>query len=105
MVDEEKIPKEKQFDYFKILEDKYKYIVINEIKLIEEEKELNEAIKIVSEFVVKACDFYNNNKFIEDIEDNKDMDDKIKSLIYLELINEYKDKKNKSQKNKIYDIY
>ena len=74
--------------------------VINEIKLIEEEKELNEAIKIVSEFVVKACDFYNNNKFIEDIENNNDMDDKIKSLIYLELINKYKDKKNA-----IYDIY
>ena len=105
LVDEEKIQKEKQFDYFKILEDKYKSIVIKDIKLIEKEKELNEAIKIVSEFVVKACDFYNNNEFIENIENNKDMDDKIKSLIYLELINEYKDKKNKSQKNKIYDIY
>ena len=105
LVDEEKIQKEKQFYYFKILEDKYKSIVINEIKLIEEEKELNEAIKIVSEFVVKACDFYNNNKFIEEIEKNDNMDDKIKSLIYLELINKYKDKKNKSQKNAIYDIY
>ena len=67
MVDEGKIQKEKQFDYFEKLEDKYKSIVIKDIKLIEKEKELNEAIKIVSEFVVKACDFYNNNKFIEDI--------------------------------------
>ena len=33
------------------------------------------------------------------------MDDKIKSLIYIELIVSYNEEKYKDQKNKIYEIY
>ncbi len=40
LIDETKIKEEKQNDYFRILEDKYKLLVKNDIKSIKDDKEL-----------------------------------------------------------------
>ena len=103
LIDESKIEVNKQKDYFRILEDKYKLIVKNEIKTIKDNKELNKAIQIIAEFVSKVFLFYKDNRFLE--KEISALDDKIKSLIYLELIISYHEEKYKDQKNKIYEIY
>ena len=97
------IKEDKQKDYFRILEEKYKLIVKNDIKLINDDKELGKAIKIIAGFVSKVFLFYNDNRFLE--KEINALDDKIKSLIYIELITSYNEEKYKEQKNKIYEIY
>ena len=101
----ERIKPDKQIDYFRILKDKYKYIVEDKIKLIKGETELKEAVKIISEFVSKLFLYEKNNGFLD--EKIRKLDDKIKSLIYIELITSpvYNNEKYKEQKNHIYDIY
>ena len=47
--------------------------------------------------------FYEDNRFLE--KEINALDDKIKSLIYIELIVSYNEEKYKYQKNKIYEIY
>ena len=103
LINESKIKEEKQKDYFWILENKYKLIVKNDIKSIKDDKELTKAIKIIAEFVSKVFLFYKDNSFL-DTEINA-LDDKIKSLIYIELITSYNEEKYNDQKNKIYEIY
>ena len=66
LIDESKIEKNKQQDYFRILENKYKLIVKNDIKTIEDDKELTKAIQIIAEFVSKVFLFYNNNRFLDE---------------------------------------
>ena len=53
LINEKRIKEENQKDYFRILEDKYKYIIKNDIKSIKGEKELEKSIKIIAEFVSK----------------------------------------------------
>ena len=102
----EEIKKEKQKDYFRLLENKYRLIVKNDIKSIKNEKELENAIKIIAEFVAKVFEFYNDNNFLDkEIAKNYTMDEKIKSLIFIELITEYNQEKYKNQKDKIHEIY
>ena len=103
LINESKIKKEKQKDYYRILEEKYKLVVKNKIKSINDDKELENAIKIIAEFVSKVFLFNQNNKFLE--KHINTLDNKIKSLIYIELITSYNEDKYKEQKNKIYDIY
>ena len=101
----DRIKSDKQIEYFRILKDKYKNYVEEKIKLIKGETELKETVKIISEFVSKLFLFEKNNGFID--EKIKKLDDKIKSLIYIELITseDYKNENYKLQKNHIYDIY
>ena len=100
----ERIKEQKQKDYFRILEEKYKLIIKNEIKLIKDkDKELQNAIKIITEFVSKLFLFEKNTRFLK--EEISILDEEIKSLIYIELITTYKDKCYEDQKNCIYDIY
>ena len=99
----ERIKEQKQKDYFRILEDKYKLIIKNDIKLIKDDKELQNAIKIIAEFVSKLFLFEKNTRFLK--EEISTLDEEIKSLIYIELITTYKDKSYEDQKNCIYDIY
>ena len=103
LINESKIKEEKQKDYFWILENKYKLIVKNDIKSIKDDKELTKAIKIIAEFVSKVFLFYKNNSFLDN--EINALDDKIKSLIYIELITSYNEEKYNDQKNKIYEIY
>ena len=79
-----KIKEENQKDYFRILEKKYKLIIKNDIKSIKGKKELEKFVKIIAEFVSKVFLFYKDNRFLDN--GINELDDKIKSLIYLELI-------------------
>ena len=103
LINEKRIKEENQKDYFRILEDKYKYIIKNDIKSIKEEKELEKSIKIIAEFVSKIFSFYKDNRFL-DVEINS-LDDKIKSLIYIELITVYNQEEYKKQRDRIFEIY
>ena len=81
-------------------------IVKNDIKSIKNEKELENAIKIIAEFVAKVFEFYNDNNFLDkEIAKNNFMDEKTKSLIFIELITKYNQEKYKDQKDKIHEIY
>ena len=102
LIDESKIKEEKQKDYFRILKDKYKLVVKVDIKSIKGDNELEKEIKIIAEFVSKVFLFDKNTGFLK--EEIKQLGDKIKSSIYIELITAYKDKKYEEQKNCIYDI-
>ena len=103
LINEKRIKEEKKKDYFRILEDKYKYIIKNDIKSIKGEKELEKSIKIIAEFVSKIFSFYKDNRFL-DVEINS-LDDKIKSLIYIELITVYNQEEYKKQRDRIFEIY
>ena len=103
LIDETKIKEEKQKDYFRILEDKYKLLVKSDIKSIKDDNELTKAIKIIAEFVSKVFLFTKDNRFLD--KEINALDDNIKSLIYIELITSYNEQKYESQKNKIYEIY
>ena len=103
LIEVERIKEEKQRDYFRILKEKYKNIIEKEIILIKGEDEMNKAIKIIAEFVSKLALYEKNNSFIND--KIKKLNDKIKSLIYIELITKYKGEEYQELKNYIYDIY
>ena len=103
LIEVNRIKKEKQSLYFNILKKKYKNIFENEIKLIKNEYELNQAIKIIAEFIGQLFIYEKNNNFL--IEEISKLDEKIKSLIYIELLTTYKDEKYKNLINFIYDIY
>ena len=64
LINESKIKKENQKDYFRILKEKYKLVVKNDIKSIKDNKELEKDIKIIVEFVSKILliDFKKKNK-------------------------------------------
>ena len=59
LVNVEEIKYDIQKDYYRILEEKYKLFVKDNIKLIKEEKELNKGIKIIAEFISKIFLFEN----------------------------------------------
>ena len=103
LINEKEIKEEKQKDYFRILEDKYKLIIKKDIISMKGEKELEKLIKIIAEFVSKLFLFYNDNRFLD--EEISSMDDKIKSLIYIELITIYNQEEYKKQKDRIFEIY
>jgi len=90
---------EKKKDYYNILKDKYEVIIKNEIQLLTG-NELENAVKIVSEFISKIFLDENNISFLE----NKisKLDEKIKSLIYNELIKTYNGKDYEKMKNYIH---
>ena len=103
LIEVTRIKEEKQRDYFRILKEKYKIVIENKIKSIEGDSEMNNAIKIIAEFVSKLFLYEKNNSFIDD--KIKKLDDKIKSLIYIELITKYNGEEYQNLKNYIYDIY
>ena len=103
LIEVKRIKEEKQKDYFRILKEKYKNVIENEIKNINKEEELGKAISIIAEFVSKLFSYEKNNSFID--ERIKKLDDKIKSLIYIEIITKYNGDEYQKMKNYIYDIY
>lgn len=98
----ERIKEDNRGDYFRILEDKYNFVIKNSIKSIKDE-ELNMAIKIIAEFVSKIFVFEKNNRFLN--EQINILEENIKSLIYIELISTYNEEIYKEQKKRIYEIY
>jgi hypothetical protein len=103
LIEVNRIKEEKQKDYFRILKEKFKNVIENEIKNINKEEELGKAISIIAEFVSKLFSYEKNNSFID--ERIKKLDDKIKSLIYIEIITKYNVDEYQKMKNYIYDIY
>ena len=103
----ERMKEKKQKDYYRILEAKYKSIIKNDIRLIEDDKDYNKLkkpIEIIAEFVSKLFLFEkNSNRFLK--EEICTLNEKIKSLVYIELITKYNGKEYEEQKNCIYDIY
>ena len=98
------IAEDKQKEYFRMLEEKYKSIFKDKIKEIKENKELmNKAIKIIAELISKIFLFEKNNRFLN--EEISSLDENIKFLIYIELVTTYNDDKYKDLKNNIYQIY
>ena len=53
LIDVNRIKTEKQKDYFRILKEKYKINIKNDIKFIKGETELNVRVKILAEFISK----------------------------------------------------
>ena len=99
----ERIKEEKQKDYFRILEETYKLYIKNHVGLIQDNILLKKSIKIIAEFVSMLFLFEKNNRFLKD--EISLLDEKIKSLVYIELITTYNSKDYEEQKNFIYDIY
>ena len=103
LINEKRMKEEDQKFYFRILKEKYRSVIKNNIKLIKDDKELKNGIKIIAEFVSKIYLFYKNNDFLKDEIDS--LEDNIKLLIYLELITSYNEEKYIDQTEFIYDIY
>jgi hypothetical protein len=93
---------ERKKDYYIILKDKYELIIKNEIQSLSGDK-LYKAVKIVSEFISKIYLDENDTSFLED--KISKLEEKIKSLIYNELIKTYNGKEYEKMKNCIYDIF
>ena len=88
--------------YYNLLKEKYELIIKNKTKSLEGE-ELNKAVKILSKFISRIFLEEDNIIFLD--EKISKLDDKIKSLIYKELIETYNDKKYEKMKQYIYDIF
>ena len=92
----------KKIYYYNLLKEKYELIIKNQIKSLKGE-ELNKAIKILSDFISRIYLEEDNNDFLKD--KISKLDDKIKPLIYNELMKTYNDKKYEKMKQYIYDIF
>ena len=103
LIDEKRMKEDNQKDYYQILKEKYGSVIKGNIKLIKDDKELKNAIKILAEFVSKRFLFYGKNDFLEN--EIELLEDNIKSLIYLELITEYFKDEYNIQKEFIYEQY
>ena len=88
--------------YYNLLKEKFEYIIKNQIKILEG-KELDDAVKIISYFISRIFLEEGTNEFLE--EKIGKLDDKIKSLIYNELMKTYNDKKYEKMKQYIYYIF
>ena len=95
--------KNRKKDFYSLLKYKYETIIKNQIQNIKEESELNNAINILSEFISRIFLEENNNDFLE--EKIGELDDKIKKLIYNELMRTYNDKKYQKMKEYIFEIF
>ena len=85
IIDTERIKdKDKIEHYYNIFKNKYDSIIKNDIKIIKEEDQLKEAVKILSYFISRLFLFEGNNDFLDD--KISKLDNRIRSLIYNELI-------------------
>jgi len=103
LIDINSIEEESIKEYYCLLKNKYEACVKTEIESIKDKKELNQAVKILAEFVSKIYLFEKNIEFLEDriSQLNKD----IKSLIYNELMKTYKGKEYDVMKEYIYKLF
>ena len=90
-------------DYYSLLKDKYELFIKKEIEAIKNKEELNKAIKILANFIIKIYLQEKNYNFLE--ERISKLDCNIKALIYKELLTTFKGNKYKSIKEYIYNIF
>ena len=95
--------KEKIKDYYSLLKEKYELIIKNQIQTLKEEEDLNKAVKILSEFISRIFKDEGNNNFLD--EKIGKLDDKVRKLIYNELMRTYNDKKYQQMKEYIFKIF
>ena len=76
IIDTSRIDNNTKYDYYKILKDKYEYIIKNEIESLKEEDGLLKAIEILSNFIIILFVEENNINFLE--EQIKNLNDKLK---------------------------
>ena len=103
IIDTKRIDNDKKYDYYKILKEKYEYIIKTEIESLEDEDKLNNAIDIISNFIRMIFADENNTNFLE--EQIKKLNDKLQSLIYFELIKKCDDEKYEAMKDYIFEIF
>lgn len=89
LIDVTRIEKKRK-DYYNLLKDKYELIFKNQIQSLEGE-ELNKTVKITSEFISRIFLKKGDNSFLD--ENICKLDDKIKFLLYKELMKIYNGKK------------
>ena len=87
IIDTSRFEKEKKDDYFNILKEKYELIILPEIKGLKEEKKINKVILILAHFISKIFLHEKITTFLEDKIEK--LDEKIKSLIYIELLKKF----------------
>ena len=97
----ERLGKKKK-DYYNLLKEKYELIIKNQLKSLKGEQ-LDKAIKILADFISRIYLEEDNNDFLKDRISK--LDEKIKPLIYNELMKTYNDKKYEKMKQYIYDIF
>ena len=102
LIDAESI-KDKAKEYYYLLKNKYEEYIKSEIESIKDEKELNKAVVIVSKFVIKIYLLENNCNFLD--ERISELDYRIKSLIYNELMKTYGGTEYKAMKDYIYRLF
>ena len=98
-----RIPELNRKEYYNLLKDKYEECIKKEIESISSETELNKPIKILSKFVINLFLYEKNNNFLENRISK--LENRIKSLIYNELINTYKGKEFEKMKEYIIQLY
>jgi len=103
IIDLTRIDDNKKYDYYKILKDKYEYIIKIELESLKEGEELNKAIEIVSDFICIIFEEEKNTNFLE--EQIKNLEDKLQSLIYFKLIKKCNDEKYEKMKDYIFEIF
>ena len=103
IIDIKRIDNDKKYDYYKILKEKYEYVIKNEIESLEDEVKLNKAIEIISNFIRIIFADENNTNFLE--EQIKKLKDNLQSLIYFELIKKCDDEKFEGMKDYIFEIF
>ena len=103
IIDTSRLDSNIKYDYYKILKDKYDYIIKKEIEFLKEGNELHKAIEILSNFIRILFVDEKNINFLE--EQIKNLDDKKQTLIYFELIKKCNDEKYEKMKDYIFEIF
>ena len=103
IIDINRIEPNKKYDYYKILKDKYEYIIQKEIESLKDGDKLRRAIEILSNFIGIIFLDEKNTNFLE--EQIKKLDDKLQSKIYFDLIRKCNDEKYEKIKDYIFEIF
>ena len=105
LIDKERLQDDKiKKEYYDLLKKKYEEDYIKkEIESIKEENELKKAIVILSKFVSEIYLFEKNCDFLDQKISN--LDNRIKSLIYTELMKTYKGKDYEIMKDNIFQLF
>ena len=103
LIDVTRLDEETKIYYYKILKEKYTYIIRYEIDLLKEGEDLNKAIDILCKFICLIFEGENITNFLD--EQITKLDDKLQKLIYFELLRRYKEEKYEKIKTYIFELY
>ena len=103
IIDTLPIDTNKKYYYYRILKDKFEYIIQNSIESLKEGNNLSKVIGIISNYITKIFLDENNTYFIE--EQIIKLDDKLRTLIYFNLIKICNGEKYKKLIDYIFDIF